>query len=81
MDLPMGFLVGFGEGFDKTLAINFVQEDVLPAVPPAHNVINRAGIFDSYFPGHEGESGRNSSKSQHEQANLWFDPFNALCQC
>jgi hypothetical protein len=47
MYLPTGFLAGFSERLHEILPVPVVQENILAAVFLAHDVIQRAGIFDA----------------------------------
>ena len=46
VDLPVGLGTSFTEGGEEAMTIGVVGEDGLAAVAPAHQMINRAGIFD-----------------------------------
>ena len=50
--LKTGFVAGFGQGFEKILPIDVIQENSFPPIAPAHDVINGSGIFDSRLARH-----------------------------
>jgi hypothetical protein len=52
MDLPTGLGASRVKCSDKRLAVLLVAEDRALAIPPAHHVVNRACILDSWFPRH-----------------------------
>ena len=52
VDLPGGFMAGLSEGFEEILAIHIIEENILAAVAAAHDVINRAWIFNAKLAGH-----------------------------
>ena len=51
-DLPIGLGARLTQRLDEALAVGLVMEDQFTAVAPAHDVVNRPGIFDSQFAGH-----------------------------
>ena len=53
MDLKAGFQACFCERFQKVLPVDVVMKDVFPTISPAHDVIDRSGIFDADLPWHE----------------------------
>jgi hypothetical protein len=52
MNLKASLLASFSEGFEEILMIDIIVEDVFPAIPTAHQVINGAWILNRNFPGH-----------------------------
>jgi hypothetical protein len=52
MHLPAGFLAGFRQSFNEILPVHVVQEDILPPIAPAHDVIQRARILHSKLSWH-----------------------------
>jgi len=40
--LPPGFLAPVSQSFQKALAVNIIDENVLPPVSPIHDVVNCA---------------------------------------
>jgi hypothetical protein len=52
MHLPIGLLARLGQCFQKILSIHVVEENILPAISPAHYVIHRSGIFDAQIAWH-----------------------------
>jgi hypothetical protein len=66
MHLPAGFRARFGNGLEKVLAVHIVEEYVFSAVAPAHDVIDRAGILKSHFPGHENSRADSQVKTTKE---------------
>ena len=55
VDLPVCFGASLGQRLDKALAIRVIHEDQLTPVTAIHDVINRAGIFDSQLVGQAGK--------------------------
>ena len=47
MHLPGGFLARFGQRLDEILPIHVIQEDVLPPVAPAHEMIHRSRVLEA----------------------------------
>ncbi len=64
VNLPARFGTSLAQRLDEALAIRIVLEDRLPPVPAIHDVIDRAGIFDSQLAGHAGKVPR---------AQLWVN--------
>jgi hypothetical protein len=52
MRLEAGLLAGFGQRFEIIPPAHISQKNVLPAVTPAHDVVNGTGIFNSYSARH-----------------------------
>jgi len=52
MHLESGLLTGLGQSLEKILPIHVTSENILPAVPTAHDVINRSRIFHSQLARH-----------------------------
>jgi hypothetical protein len=50
--LPTGFPAGFGQGLDEVMPAHIVEENILPPVSPAHNMMQRPGIFNPSFARH-----------------------------
>src|SRR5580765_8252374 len=50
--LPISLLAGFTECFQKALAIEVIQENVLTAIATIHHMINRSGILHSHLTWH-----------------------------
>ena len=49
INLPAGLARGFGEGCQKTLAVEVLPEDRFAAVAPIHEVVNSSRIVDFSF--------------------------------
>ena len=45
------------DGFEEVLPVHVAFVDVLPAVAPTHDVVNRSRILDSQLSWHGGHSG------------------------
>jgi hypothetical protein len=56
---------------EKILPVHVTSENILPAVPTAHDVINRSRIFHSQLARHAGKT----TSSIPIPSRLWFDPF------
>ena len=56
MHLESGLLTGLGQGLEKILPVHGTSENILPAVPTAHDVINRPRIFHSQLARHAGKT-------------------------
>jgi hypothetical protein len=56
---------------EKILPVHVTSENILPAVPTAHDVINRSRIFHSQLARHAGKT----TSSMPIPSRLWFDPF------
>src|SRR4029079_124993 len=52
--LPAGLLARFGQGLNEVMPVHVVQEDVVPLVATAHDVIHRSWILDSKLARHSG---------------------------
>jgi hypothetical protein len=52
VELKAGFVAGFGKGFEKIKAVDFVVKDVLRAVAAIHEVVDGTGILDAQLSGH-----------------------------
>ena len=52
MHLKTRLAAGFGQGLEEILAVHVIQEDRLPAVPPAQDMVNRPGILDAHLARH-----------------------------
>src|ERR1019366_8042962 len=59
------------KGLEKILPVHVTSENILPAVPTAHDVINRSRIFHSQLGRHAGKT----TSSIPIPSRLWFDPF------
>jgi hypothetical protein len=72
----LGSLAGICLG--KILPVHVTSENILPAVPTAHDVINRSRIFHSQLARHAGKT----TSSIPIPSRLWFDPFslNPICR-
>ena len=46
VNLPAGFAAGFGEGGQKTVAIQVVVENGFAPIPAIHDVVDGAGILN-----------------------------------
>jgi hypothetical protein len=54
VNLEIRLLAGLGQSLEKFLAIHLVVENVLPAVPTTHDVVNGAWILDAQLARHGG---------------------------
>jgi hypothetical protein len=61
------------KGLEKILPVHVTTENILPAVPTAHDVINRPRIFHSQLARHAGKT----AGSIPIASRLWFDPFSS----
>jgi hypothetical protein len=52
MHLPIGLLASLRQCLDEILAVNVIEEDLLEAVAPAHDMIYRTRIFGAQFARH-----------------------------
>jgi hypothetical protein len=52
MYLPSRFLAGIRQRFKQVLAVHIIYENVLPAVPTIHYMVDRARIFHSHAARH-----------------------------
>jgi hypothetical protein len=52
MNLKTGLLARLGQGLEEILAIHIVQENVVPAVTPAHDMVNGARVLNSELARH-----------------------------
>jgi hypothetical protein len=59
------------KGLEKILPVHVIPENILPAVPTAHDVINRPRIFHSQLARHAGKT----TGSIPIASRPWFDPF------
>jgi hypothetical protein len=57
------------------LPVHIVQVNVLLAITPAHDVIDRSRIFDSELARHARNFAENGAPRQSKSVKLWFDPF------
>jgi hypothetical protein len=64
------------KGLEKILPVHVTSENILPAVPTAHDVINRHRIFHSQLARHAGKT----ACSIPIASRLWFDPFSPFFQ-
>ena len=56
LHLESGLLTGPGQGLEKILPVHVASENILPAVPTPHDVINRPRIFHSQLARHAGKT-------------------------
>jgi len=49
LNLPVRFLARFSQRLAKILPVHISQENILPSVAPAHEVIHRPTILHSQF--------------------------------
>jgi hypothetical protein len=63
------------KGLKKILPVHVIPENILPAVPTAHDVINRSRIFHSQLARHAGKT----AGSIPIASRPWFDPFCVFC--
>ena len=52
MHLPIGFLARFRQRLDEVLPVHVIQENLLPPVTTAHDVIHRPRILDAQLARH-----------------------------
>ena len=69
------------KGLEKILPVHVSSENILPAVPTAHDVINRPRIFHSQLARHAGKTAGSipiASRQDYGLTPFWFDPFSRL---
>jgi hypothetical protein len=47
-----GLLAGLGQGLEKILPVHVVEENWFPAIPAAHDMVDRSGIFNAQLARH-----------------------------
>ena len=52
MHLPIGLLASLRQRLDEILTVNVIEEDLLAAVAPAHDMIHCTRLFDAQFARH-----------------------------
>jgi hypothetical protein len=73
MHLEAGFLAGFGQSLEIILPVDIIQEDVVPAVAPAHHMINGTQVLHSHFVRHETKDAIPADQPQAKCTILWVD--------
>ena len=68
MDSPTGLLTGFGQRLEEIVTIHLVQEDVFPAVAPAHHMVDGPGILNSDFARHAAILARLANEGKRKYA-------------
>jgi hypothetical protein len=53
MNLPVRRLAGFRQRLEKILPVHIVQENILPPVAAAHDMVHGARILNAQFAWHE----------------------------
>jgi hypothetical protein len=75
MHLPIGFLARFSHCLNEVLPVHVIQENPLPQVATAHDVIHSPRILDAQLARHADiqDSAQTTVNSQNDK--LWVDPF------
>jgi hypothetical protein len=53
VDQPTSALAGLRQGMEKEPPVVIIQEDVIAAIPPSHDMIKRTRKLHSHTSGHE----------------------------
>ena len=61
MEDPPGTLLGLGQGVQKPLPIRVIKEDLLPAIAPAHDMVDRPRELYAWFAWHTPEASPRSN--------------------
>jgi hypothetical protein len=52
MHLKTSLLARLGQGLEKIVPIHIIQENLVPAVASAHDMVNGSGVLNSEFAWH-----------------------------
>ncbi len=69
--LPAGLLACLGQRLDEIVPVHVIQEDPLPPVAPAHDMVCGAGILKAELARHVGSLSRGHLIGNRKWTNLW----------
>ena len=74
MHLPARLLAGLGQSLDEIMPSHMIQEDLIPPVATAHEMVHGPRVFKTEFERHAGRLCRKKAGCQLRNA-LIYDPF------
>src|SRR5439155_7992323 len=75
MHLPACLLARLSQSFQKVLPIHIIDENLLASIISAHDMVNRAGIFNAQLAGHRRILPGTLPLSTIEKPMLWVDSW------